>query len=274
MAQLLTGKRTLFTRSPIAASGHVSPRLHWGACSDPGPMRACNEDQWHANAVQGLFALADGMGGAGAGEVASEIAVSGVADDVRAGLNAGMSPSESLVRAGVQAHGRILAAARARPECLGMGSTLVAALVTQDTLTVAHVGDSRAYVMRDRVLSRLTEDHSMMQQLVQAGRISAAQGRRMASKGPLTRALGASGTAPVVQVCDASWQPEDLLVLCSDGLSDALDGDDLCDALGQLLRDTHHDLNQTARGLVEAALSAGSRDNVTVLIASSMGPSR
>lgn len=274
MAQLLTGKRTLFTRSPIATSAHVPPLLQWGVCSDPGPMRACNEDRWHADAVQSLFALADGMGGAGAGEVASDIAVSGVASDVRAGLDAGMTASESLVRAGAQAHGRILAAARARPECLGMGSTLVAAVVTEATLTVAHVGDSRAYVLRDRALTRLTEDHSMMQQLVQAGRISAAQGRRMASKGPLTRALGASGAAPVVQVCEASWQPQDLLVLCSDGLSDALDDDALCDAIVRLLHETQHDLNRTAQGLVQAALSAGSRDNVTVLLATSFGVSR
>jgi protein phosphatase len=266
MAQLLTGKRTHFNRSPIVASVHAPTLLPFGVCSDPGPARTCNEDRWQADPAQGLFVLADGMGGAGAGEVASQTALSGFSGDVRTGLHAGMTPAESLVRAGVQAHARVLAAARARPECLGMGTTLVAAMLTDRTLTVAHVGDSRAYLMRDGALMRLTEDHSVMQELLQAGRISAARGRRIVSKGPLTRILGVNDLAPVVQVCEADWQPNDLLVLCTDGLSDALDGDELGFALTRLLNETHHDLNLTAQGLVTAALSAGCRDNVTVLI--------
>ena len=272
MAQLLTGKRTHFRRSTIVASVHAPTLLEFGACSDPGPARSCNEDRWQADVAQGLFTLADGMGGAGAGEVASETVLSGFSGDVRAGLDAGMTPAESLVRSGVQAHARVLVAARARPECLGMGSTLVAAMLTEQTLTVAHVGDSRAYVMRDGVLTRLTEDHSVLQELVQAGRISAARGRRTVLKGPLTRALGVNDLAPVVQVCEADWQPNDLLVLCTDGLSDALDDDALGCTLTSLLNETHHDLNRTARGLVMAALSAGCRDNVTVLIATALRP--
>jgi protein phosphatase len=274
MAQLLTGKRTHFIRSPIVASVHAPTLLELGVCSDPGPARSCNEDRWQADPAQGLFMLADGMGGAGAGEVASETVLSGFSGDARAGLDAGMTPAESLVRAGVQAHARVLAAARAQPECLGMGSTLVAAMLTERTLTVAHVGDSRAYVMRDGVLTRLTEDHSVMQELVQAGRISAARGRRNVSKGPLTRVLGVTDLAPVVQVCEADWQCNDLLLLCTDGLSDALDGDELGCALTRLLNATHHDLNLTAQGLVTAALSAGCRDNVTVLITTALHPAR
>ncbi len=274
MAQLLTGKRTHFTRSPIVASVHAPTLLQFGVCSDSGPTRTCNEDRWQADAAQGLFALADGMGGAGAGEVASEVALSGFSSDVRSGLDTGMTPAESLVRAGVQAHARVLAAARARPECLGMGSTLVAALLTDLTLTVAHVGDSRAYLLRDGALIRLTEDHSVMQELLQAGRLSAARGRRNVSKGPLTRILGVNDLAPVVQVCETDWQPDDLLVLCTDGLSDALDGDALGGALARLLNETDHDLNLTASGLVTAALSAGCRDNVTVLVTTALRAAR
>ena len=211
------------------------------------------------------------MGGAGAGEVASEIAVRVLVEHAAQSLRTGMGPSAALAQAAGLAHARIVAAARARPECLGMGTTLIAAVASGDRLTVAHVGDSRAYLLRGATLMRLTEDHCLSQQLVRNGQISPAQGRRMDSHGPLTRALGVGEQGPVLQVSDVSWRAGDVLLLCSDGLSDVLDAQTLCEQVLGLLKNTRADLAQTALGLIQTARLGGSHDDITALLVAAPG---
>jgi protein phosphatase len=236
--------------------------IAWAAASEGGPARRHNEDRWAADVAGGVFALADGMGGYNAGEVAAEIAVRTVAQGVTALREAGLSIADALARAVATAHAGIVDYARTRPECLGMATTLVAAAVDGDALTVVHVGDSRAYLLRDGVLRRLTADHSVGQQMLEAGRLTESQVRRMPSRGILTRALGIASEPPLVDVFRGDWRVGDLLLLCSDGLTDALDDAGIARAAA-----ADSPLHDRARALLAAALSQGGTDDSTVLLA-------
>lgn len=220
----------------------------------------------------GVMALADGMGGAGIGDMASDIAVSTVTAITSDRLRAGFSHENALIDAGLLAHARILEAARARSDCLGVGSTLVAAILQMGRLTVAHVGDSRAYLMRGRQLRRLTVDHSVGQQLCDAGQMTEPRARRLMARGPLTRALGHGLTPPQMALGSWHWCQGDLLLLCSDGLTDALDDGAVEAALNRLLRAEKATLQPVAQGLLTAALAAGCRDDITVLLATDSLP--
>jgi len=239
----------------------------WAASSDPGPLRDCNEDRWLVDADARLYALADGMGGFGAGEVAAETAVRVLIEAAAGALRTGLSPADALTRATDLAHSRIVAAAKARPECLGMGSTLVAAAVSGERLTVAHVGDSRAYLLHGTEWTLLTQDHCLRQPVSRPDRLSAAAQRRIEGQAPLTRALGAGDQQVALpQVSEWAWHDADLLLLCSDGLSDVLDSDSIRDLLVSRFRKPGPDLQSIAQALVQAALAAGGRDNVTALL--------
>jgi protein phosphatase len=231
--------------------------------TDAGPARVHNEDRWGVDDAHGVFALADGMGGYNAGEVAAEIAVRTVAQGVGALRAAGLATGDALVRAAGSAHAGIVEFAHLRSGCLGMGTTLVAAAIDGERLTVAHVGDSRAYLFRRGQLIRLTSDHSIGQQMLDAGRLNEAQVRRLPARGILTRALGIEAEVPVVDVCEHAWQAGDVLMLCSDGLSDALDDAAIAAVLGA----GGATLAACARELVVAALARGCTDDTTVLLA-------
>jgi PPM family protein phosphatase len=232
--------------------------------TDAGPARGHNEDRWGVDDAHGVFALADGMGGYNAGEVAAEIAVRTVAQGVGALRAAGLATGDALVRAAASAHAGIVEFAHLRSGCLGMGTTLVAAAIDAGRLTVAHVGDSRAYLFRAGRLRRLTSDHSIGQQMLDAGRLNEAQVRRLPARGILTRALGIEAEAPVVDIAEHAWELGDVLMLCSDGLSDALDDAAIAALLGAGDGAT---LTTCARELVVAALARGCTDDTTVLLA-------
>lgn len=254
-------------RSPAASPGPRDSRarvvLDWAASSDAGTCRNHNEDSWRVLEEHGLMVLADGMGGYSAGEVASAIAVDGVCAHVSddPGAGAAADPCAELRRAISAANAAILAAAARRPECLGMGTTLVAAWVVGRRLHHAHVGDSRAYLLREGVLLRLTSDHSMRQAMVDAGVVGADSTRRAAFRGVLTRALGVESLVQA-DAGTVELEPGDRLLLCSDGLTDLVD-----DARIRAVLAGPDGCAAQARQLVAHALEAGGHDNVTAIVA-------
>jgi protein phosphatase len=267
MAAILDAPRSLTALASVALVERADAALPWAALSLPGPGRDHNEDCWRVDDTRGLFALGDGMGGCMAGEVASEVAVRTVVERVGALLDARLAAADALVRATAAAHAGIVAFARTRSECLGMGTTLVAAAVRADRLTLAHVGDSRAYRLRGGKLKSLTADHSIGQQMVDAGRLSEAEVRRLPVRGILTRALGIGAASPVPTVTATDWLPGDLLMLCSDGLTDRLEDGAIAALLAGDDARAVQPLGVRAQALIAAALAAGCTDDVTVLLA-------
>jgi protein phosphatase len=274
---------TALTGSPPACLAPAG--MPWTALTDPGCARRHNEDRFRVDPRLGAYALADGMGGYNAGEVASGIAVSVFCEAVGALREAGLPLIDAMRGAIAAAHAGIVECVRARPECLGMGTTLVAAAIDGGRLTVAHVGDSRAYRWRDGALLALTVDHSIGQQMLDRGRMTASQVRRMPARGILTRALGVAGDAPCPDLASVDWRPGDLLMLCTDGLTDRLDDRAIGAALagsavpagpagsaGAVGPVGTAGLAAIAHALIAAALSAGCADNVTVVLAGGPSP--
>jgi PPM family protein phosphatase len=225
---------------------------HWHA-SDLGRQRQGNEDNYFVRSP--LFVVADGMGGAQAGEVASEMAV----ESFDAGLPDG-SPADGLVQIIEDANRRIHERSRAEARRAGMGTTVTAAYVSEGEVTVAHVGDSRAYLLRDGDLIRLTRDHSLVGELVARGKITEEQAESHPQRSVITRALGPE---PEVQVDVQIYQARggDLFLLCSDGLTSMVPEDRLKPIL-----EGAGSLDRAGRELIAAANDAGGRDNITVVL--------
>jgi serine/threonine protein phosphatase PrpC len=225
------------------------------ARTDTGRQRPANEDSyWVSNP---LFVLADGMGGAQAGEVASQTAV----EVFTSGLPDGPGSHEERLAAMVgQANARIHALAQSDEAHAGMGTTLTAAYVGEDDLAIAHVGDSRLYVLRDGELQQLTDDHSLVGELVRRGQISAEEAEDHPQRSIITRALGIEDE---VVVDHLTWpvRDGDVFLLCSDGLTGMV-----TDAhVAEIIRDAPN-LSQAAHRLIDAANEAGGRDNITVIL--------
>ena len=220
--------------------------------SDTGRQRTANEDSYFARAP--LFAVADGMGGAQAGEVASRLAAEAFEPVER-----GEEPPESFLREiAVGANERIHSLAERDQSTTGMGTTLTAALVAGDEVSLAHVGDSRAYLFRDGELKLLTSDHSLVEELRRQGRLTDEQAEDHPQRSIITRALGPE---PEVDVDTLTVQarPDDVFLLCSDGLTTMVPDDRIAAAL----RDST-DLSDAVARLVRDANDAGGRDNITV----------
>jgi protein phosphatase len=202
-----------------------------------------------------LFAIADGMGGARAGEVASNLAA--------AALQSGEVDGDGKERviALIQAANRsVYERSSQDAEVAGMGTTMTVALVEDATVTLGHVGDSRAYVLRDGELEQLTDDHSLVAELVRGGKLSAEEAEHHPQRSVITRALG---TDPDVDVDTFTVEAEDgdVFVLCSDGLTDMV-GDD---EIGEVLAASRENLKEAAEELVRRANKAGGQDNITVV---------
>jgi protein phosphatase len=221
--------------------------------SDTGRQRSANEDSFLRSAP--LFAVADGMGGAQAGEVASRIAAESFA---RAGRE-DEAPEAYLREIAEEANRRIHRLAEADASRSGMGTTLTAALVEGDEISLAHVGDSRAYVFRDGALKQLTSDHSLVEELRRQGRLTDEQAAEHPQRSIITRALGPE---PEVEVDTMTFRakPGDVYLLCSDGLTTMI-GDD---AIARVLAE-HEDLDDAVEELIRQANEAGGRDNITVI---------
>lgn len=234
-----------------------------------GRTRERNEDALLQRPPRGVVAVADGMGGHAAGDIASRIAVD-VVDDRTAHL-----PEDGIaeyLRETVRAaHGAILKAAEADPALEGMGTTLTTLYIDPDHPAglVAHVGDSRAYRWRNGALEQLTRDDTWVQQQVEEGLLSPDQARGHPFSAMLTSALGIPAADLDVQIIDVDPRPGDVILLCSDGLTAELSDDDLRQLLlGHADLDDADALDRAAAALVDAANDAGGPDNITVALVS------
>jgi protein phosphatase len=227
---------------------------HWHG-SDLGLQRQGNEDNYFVRSP--LFVVADGMGGAQSGEVASEMAV----EVFESGLADGESPADGLVRLIETANQRIHERSRAESQRAGMGTTVTAAYVGEDQVTVAHVGDSRCYLVRDGELQRLTDDHSLVGDLVRLGKLTEEQAESHPQRSVITRALGPEPSVQV-DVSDFPAKAGDLFLVCSDGLTSMVRED----KLKPMLLEHKGPLDQLGRDLIAAANAAGGRDNITVVL--------
>jgi protein phosphatase len=226
---------------------------HWYG-TDTGLQRRANEDSLLVRSP--LFVVADGMGGAQAGEVASSVAV----ETFRAGLDDGTDPEKSLVTQVEQANSRINELSHTNLEHAGMGTTITAVYVGEEDLSIAHVGDSRAYCVRDGELLRLTDDHSLVDELIRQGRLTPEEAEEHPQRSVITRALGPEATVDV-DVRSFRGRPNDVYLLCSDGLTTMLAESELL----QILL-SHERLSDTGEALIAAANAAGGKDNITVVL--------
>jgi serine/threonine protein phosphatase PrpC len=220
--------------------------------TDPGRRRRRNEDAFVLEPP--LFAVADGMGGAQAGEIASRIAASVLRDSAE---RSGEDSVSTLIQ---EANRRVYEAASTDEARSGMGTTITAALVEDGTVRIGHVGDSRAYRIRDGKLEQLTEDHSLVAELVRSGRLSPEEADVHPQRSVITRALG---TDPDVDVdtFTVEARPGDVFMICSDGLTSMVDDE----AILEIVERNRVSLDQAARALVDAANKGGGEDNITIV---------
>jgi PPM family protein phosphatase len=226
---------------------------YWSG-TDTGLQRRANEDSMLARSP--LFVVADGMGGAQAGEVASRVAV----DTFKGGLADGSNPQASLLAQVEQANARINELSHANIEHAGMGTTITAVYLGEQDMSVAHVGDSRAYCLRDGELLRLTEDHSLVDELIRQGKLTPEEAEEHPQRSVITRALGPEASVEV-DVRTFRARPGDVYLLCSDGLTTMLSEEDL---LGLLI--SNPVLRDAGEQLIVAANAAGGKDNITVVL--------
>ncbi len=223
--------------------------------SDTGRQRRANEDSYFARSP--VFVVADGMGGAQAGEIASGVAV----EAFERGLDSdGGSPEELLAQRVREANARIHEMSRSDPERAGMGTTITAAHVGSDHVAVAHVGDSRAYRLRGDEFERLTQDHSLVEEMRRRGQITAEEAEEHPQRSIITRALGPEAD---VKVDTYSWrgQAGDVYLLCSDGLTSMIPEAQVSEVVR-----AGGSLREIGQALIDAANDAGGRDNITVIL--------
>lgn len=233
--------------------------------TDTGRVRPHNEDCVYLDERLRYAVLADGMGGANAGEVASALAV----DYFRAALDdltdadfvSRKTVLDTLHHAIEDAHAQILDQARENPACAGMGATVVAVAIVNQHLLFVHAGDSRLYLFRNGKLEQLTRDHSLVQQQFELGLISSEERRSSPQKHIITHALG------VDLGSDIAWDETELhvgdqILLCSDGLTDMVDDDGIASALSE----TSNTLPERVEQLIERANANGGRDNISVVL--------
>jgi len=232
-----------------------------GSKSDRGRVRSSNEDSCVADPKNMLFLVADGMGGHAAGEVASRIAASTV-EEILSGKDANEEkPEELLRRAAEEANLRIFETQRERQEYAGMGSTLTALSFRNDHYYIAHVGDSRAYRLRDGVLDQLTRDHSLVWHLFENGVLQKEDLSSHPQKNLITRSIGPH---PHVEIDLERGEAHkgDVYLLCSDGLTDVVSDK----GIQKMLSDAKKTPQEIGEDLVKAAIQGGGPDNVTVVV--------
>jgi PPM family protein phosphatase len=222
--------------------------------TDVGRQRRSNEDSSYASAP--VFVVADGMGGAQAGEVASQMVVEAFTE----GVPENGTPEERLSVVVQKANREIHARSHSDAASAGMGTTVTAAYLDEDSVALAHVGDSRAYLLREGELSRLTEDHSLVEELLRGGKLTEEEALEHPQRSVITRALGIE---PIVEIDTWTYplRPGDVVLLCSDGLTSMISEQQI----QQLLVETP-DLEEAGDRLIAEANEAGGRDNITVVL--------
>jgi len=226
----------------------------YAATSDTGKKRRRNEDSYVV--APPLFAVADGMGGAQAGEIASQLAAAAL-EETDPGAMLGPERVESLIQ---EANRRVHERAVSDPSTSGMGTTMTVALVEGTKVTFGHVGDSRAYRYRDGTMTQITEDHSLVNELLKSGKLSPEEADTHPQRSVITRAVG---TDPDVDVDSFTLEaePGDIFLICSDGLTDMVEDDGILEVLDRF----HDDLDRVTKSLVSAANRGGGEDNITVV---------
>ena len=246
--------------------------------TDTGRVREHNEDAVGSNPDIGLMVLADGMGGYTAGEVASGIAVQIVSELAVAGANReereDIDPHSGLMRQSIvlrdavyRANKIIFQTAQSQTHCEGMGTTIVACMFYDNKISIAHVGDSRAYRLRGDAFEQLTLDHSLLQELVDRGFYSHDEAQRSTNRNYVTRALGVEPTVEV-EVHEHDVLPDDIYLLCSDGLPDMVEDEDIHLTISTF----NASLDTVGQQLIELANDHGGRDNVSVMLAQVISP--
>jgi len=251
---------------------NYSQILEVASCTDPGMVRAHNEDSIASDPANGLMVLADGMGGYNAGEVASGMATTVITTEIQQLLTkvqpfeideetkqavAGRMIREQVLKANTS----IYQAAQSQPQYAGMGTTLVVCLFYDNRMTVGHLGDSRLYMLREGKFSQVTRDHSLLQEQIDSGIITAEQAKHAQHKNLVTRALGID-PAVEPEIKEYATKPGDVYLLCSDGLCDMVDDEDM----GMTLQALGGNLKLAAQQLVQMANDNGGKDNVSVIL--------
>jgi PPM family protein phosphatase len=250
----------------------LTQTLEIASCTDPGMVRSHNEDSIAADVAHGLVVLADGMGGYNAGEVASGMATTVIVTEMQQILT-NVRPYDidqrtrqeiaaRLVREQVlKANTSIYQAAQSQPQYAGMGTTLVVCLFYDNRVLVAHLGDSRLYLLREGRFRQVTRDHSLLQEQIDSGLITAEQAKNAQHKNLVTKALGIDPSAEP-EMHEYAARPGDIYLLCSDGLCDMVDDEDI----GMTLQTLGGNLKMAAQHLVQMANDNGGRDNVSVIL--------
>ena len=234
-------------------------------------LRDHNEDSIASDLSIGLVLLADGMGGYKAGEVASEIAVLMIAAELTESTQAKsrvlitephlLPESNMLIQAVEKTNAAIFNIAQLQPECAGMGTTLVAGIFTDNKLVLGHIGDSRMYRLRGETFLQLTEDHSLVQEQINAGLMTIEQAKTAKNRNLVTRALGID-EAVELELKELAVEVNDLYMLCSDGLSDLVSDSEMT----KILLEANGNITAAADKLVDAANDNGGSDNISVVI--------
>jgi PPM family protein phosphatase len=246
--------------------------LQAASLTDPGRVRDHNEDCIESRPEIGLFVLADGMGGYNAGEVASGMATSLITDGLqeawdpraveRLSRDEAKALAERLIREQIaRANTAIFTTSQNNPECAGMGTTLVMSLFHDNFVAVAHIGDSRLYRLRGESMEQVTRDHSLLQEQLDSGLITPEEAKLSQNKNLVTRALGIDPTVEAeIHVHEAL--PDDLYLLCSDGLSDMVEDEEIRLTLITLKSNP----SLTVQQLVQSANDNGGRDNISAML--------
>ena len=241
--------------------------------TDTGKVRDHNEDAIGTNRDTGLLVLADGMGGYNAGEVASGIAIKTVLELVTEGCSreerdtqepeTGLMRQTILLRDAIARANKIIhQTAKSQPQCEGMGTTIVACLFYDNRASIAHVGDARLYRLRRNRFEQITMDHSLLQELVDRGFYSAEEAQRSTNRNYVTRALGVE-PAVQVDVQEIEVQPDDVYLLCSDGLPDMVEDEDIHLTISTFSAN----LDTVGQQLIQLSNDHGGKDNISVILA-------
>lgn len=240
--------------------------MRFAVGTDRGLVREINEDSYRiipeSSQTPCVFIIADGMGGHNCGEIASRMAVDFIGDCVEQNMSQLCSSKNmsSEVRGMVEnANRAVFESSIARPEANGMGTTLTMAVVIGGRVTVAHVGDSRLYVLHNGVMRQITEDHSYIGELVKKGSLTREEAERHPRKNVITRAIGSSPELEV-DMLDIEVENEDILLLCTDGLTNMISEDEIY----SVIKDSEPET--ACAELIETAKKRGGEDNITVIV--------
>lgn len=237
--------------------------------TDIGLVRKVNEDSFLCEKLEGiedtyLYIVADGMGGHNAGEVASSMAVREIAfhikDNIEILKHEGREILELIRNSMLYANDKVYKTSIVKSNCLGMGTTLSMVVIKDGITYIGHVGDSRIYLIRDNQIVKLTEDHSLVAELIKAGSIKPEEANSHPQKNVITRALGTEYNLDP-DVCQESIQSGDIILICTDGLSNAVDEEDMVYTLAN-----NSDLDEACRLLIDKAKENGGFDNITVVV--------